>query len=134
MNRIETRGIVGGDYFIDGIVGGDYFLVSKRNSGSLYLSDIKFNIDNYNIYKASNRFRQLEYKEFQTQKYSKYFFIKKELDINTNEWIDFIYKTIKLSNWHVSRLRLAFINKPFPNIDPNKIKIIEWQTLKNQTN
>jgi hypothetical protein len=109
---------------------GDWFLLgrAKRSKETLqyYLNQI--NIDDYNIYKASNKFKLSCKEDLFNMKYARFFLIKKELDINTIEAIDILYNKLKLNG-------LTYINKPFTSIDIlKKIKIIEWQTLNKTTN
>ena len=109
---------------------GDWFLLGRNrksnNTLEYYLNQI--NIDDYNIYKATNNFRRCTETDVYFMNYCRFLLIKKEIDThNFYEWRNFIYNIAKLN-------KLAYLNRPFPNIDTKKIKIIEWQTLKNQTN
>ena len=103
-------------------VGDDYFYLKKLrssdNSLEYYLN--QFNVDDYWILKASDRFRLVSNEEFLTFKYACFIFFKK--DVYSLElikgWLEFLYSGVDL--------RMLFLVKPFPPLYVKSLlKIIE---------
>jgi len=99
---------------------GDYFQVGKLKIGKLtldyVLQTIKF--DEYYIFKATHRFRQITLDEFKQFKYACYTFFKKDLyDLNEfTNWIKWLDD---------SKVKLKFLNKAFPPFNITKKTIIK---------
>jgi hypothetical protein len=98
-------------------VGGDFFSISKLNNKGKDLETYTscFNSDDYYIYKATGRFKEVSNQDFLIFKYARYIFFNKRLyDKNWLDlWID----------WANKNTNLLFIDKPPPRFNPEKIKI-----------
>jgi hypothetical protein len=111
-----------------------YFSLMKlKDESGKQLNDYLhlFDINDYIIYKSGNRFKQTTLEELLEFRYSRYIlFNKNYIDIEKNDlWIGWLYNVAVLGS------TLAFWNTEFPNFNPyEKIKIIEWQTLKKAIN
>jgi hypothetical protein len=78
----------------------------------------RYNLNDYYILKASNKFRLISIDDFKTLKFCKHLLLKKDIYcINyINKWLDFI---------NYNKFDFRFITKPFPPVEIlNKIKII----------
>lgn len=96
------------------------FGISKSNESTnrLTINELlkDINIDDYYILKGTRNFHFVYIEELKSFKFAKYLFLKKDkydLD-HINKWLN-LCKVI----------RVFFLNKPFPNFDPYKIKIIK---------
>lgn len=100
---------------IRGIVGGDWFSIGKATQSYQTLDDIKFNVCDYYIIKATNQFRLSSKEDFLIFKYAKYILFKKDK-----------YNLEHINKWLIKTNIISpqYLNKPFPNFDPDKIKII----------
>jgi hypothetical protein len=126
-NKLEKLEVPMINLEISHINGFNIFLLGKRRRSELdiYYWLTKFNINEYNIYKGTQNFRLLDLEDFLSLRYSRFYFIKKELDINTKIWIEYLKEV---------NIRVLYLDK-IPNFNPyEKIKIIEWQTLNKTTN
>jgi hypothetical protein len=78
----------------------------------------KYNINDYYILKASDKFRLISVNDFLEMNYCIYLLLKKDIYcINyINKWLDFI---------NYNKFNVNFLNKPFPPVEIlNQIKII----------
>ena len=107
-------------------VGGDYFRIQKKtkSNNSLDFYTNQFNPDDYYIYKATNKFKEVSTKEFLDFKYAKYIFFKKEL--YDKNWIDLWI------DWTTTNSNIKFLDNPFPPFNPQKIKIYQRWELKTE--
>ncbi len=109
-NHIENCRKVGGDYF-------SLNYVRKSNKTLQYYLN-QFNIEDYNIIKATRNQKLVSIEDFMKFEYACYTFFNKDIyDINyILYWIDYI---IGISG-------IMFLDKPLPPFNPyNKIKIKE---------
>jgi hypothetical protein len=105
----------------NGTIGGNWFRLGKTNGNDRALSFYtdRFNIDDYYIYKATKRFREVEHDEFLKFRYSCYMLFNKQkwnkefLD----SWI------LWLKEYPNSQHGFVYFNKPLPPFPPDKITI-----------
>ena len=108
---LGSRRVVGGNYF------GFMYLKPGKKTLQHYLT--LFNIDDYNIYKASNRFKKVSKEEFMEFKYAIYLLIKKDYKHCTDEFIEY-YNKLNID------LVFKYLIKPIEfNIKELNIKIID---------
>ena len=108
MKTYENRRLVGIDYFI-------LFYRRTSNKSLKYFLD-QFNVDEYIIFKSTNKFRQLTYNELIEEKYTFYLFIRNDIYDQENNMLWF--------DWIKNNITIQYLNKPFPNFNPYE-KIIE---------
>jgi hypothetical protein len=104
-------------------VGGDYFrlIYSRISKNNLQYYLEQFNINEYWIYKSTNKFKQVSIEEFYEFKFSGYIFFRK--DVFNNVYINEQIK--KLYEIRPSRSTPNYFNKPLPSIKfLNKIQKI----------
>lgn len=98
-------------------VNGDFFSICKLNNKGkdldTYIST--FNPDDYYIFKATNKFKEVSTILFFDFKFARYCFFRKE--IYDKNWLDLWI------DWTTTNLNLVFLHKPFPPFYPQKIKI-----------
>lgn len=100
-------------------VGGDYFklVYSEIHPSRKKLTDFLplFNFDDYWCYKATNKFRQVDYQTFINFKYADYTFFRKDLykKEHIERWIEFF----------ISLGGIPYLTKPTPPFPPEKIII-----------
>lgn len=109
-------------YSYDRPIGGDHFRIKKIVTKQMktYLLDELINglnLDNYHIYKMTNKFKRVTSEEFLIFEYGGYIFFNKVIynlkDIE--RWIKWLYD---------NKLDYHFLNKPFPPVEVlNKIQI-----------
>lgn len=95
-------------------IGSSCFKLCKRNHKGELLSYFldKIDLDEFHILKRSSLFRVISQEELLEEKWAGYIFFKKseyELE-HINLWIEFLKK---------SKISVNFVNKPFPQFDPN---------------
>jgi hypothetical protein len=107
MKLLEHRGIVNGDWFFL------YYLRVSNISLDFYLK--QFNIDDYWIYKYSNKQKLVSIEEFMKFEYAGYIFFRKELydKEHIELWV------LKFNNF----TGIQFLHKPLPPFSPTKIII-----------
>jgi hypothetical protein len=100
--------------------------IAKNKKGNNKLEDCinLFNIEDYHIYKASNKFRKLTINDLYNFEYSAYILFKKDYfnDIEIDEWLEFLSNNKLTSGGNA----IKYLHKPFPpNYIKEKIKIIQ---------
>ena len=106
------------------VINGGYFYIKKESNTNkdlnYYLDQV--NIDEYYIYKGSNKFREVSIDDILNHRYSGYIFFKKSIyDKNHIEyWIDYI---------NTNKLDCRFLTKPLPPFKTDKIIIIEYDNI-----
>jgi len=100
-----------------GKIGGECFLLAKAKRSNLKLEYYlnQFDVDDYWILKSTNRFRLVDIEDLLTFKYAGFFLFKKSIFSKEwiEEWIEFLYKELKIS--------IPYLSKPFP---PTYIKTL----------
>jgi hypothetical protein len=98
----------------------DWFIVNKVNRSLTpiehYLDQL--NLDEWYIYKMTNKFRRADIQELIEFKFAGYTLFNKKIynDTEIDEWIEFIYKNKLFHN--------GYLTKPFPPIYiKNKVRI-----------
>jgi hypothetical protein len=91
-----------------------YLKYLRASTTPLHFYLEQFNIEDYWIYKCSNKQKLVSIEEFMKFEYAGYIFYKKEL-----------YKTEHIDLWinTITRLIHSYLSKPTPPFSPNKIII-----------
>jgi hypothetical protein len=106
----------------NGTIGGDFFSINyTKIKKGFCIEELlnRFNIDDYWIYKSTDKSRIISKEDFYKFKYSKYiFFLKTKYNSeDIDEWIKFIKD---------NEIMIKFISNKFPDISiRDKIKIMD---------
>lgn len=102
-------------------VGGDYFVLgyNRRSKYNLYYYLLKFRVDDYWIYKCSNKFRCVKIEDLMNFKYAGYILFKKDIysKEHIENWVSYLHS--------VNRDSFIYLARPFPPFNPEDKIVIK---------